>query len=188
MTTQSSTNVNTTTTMPIICRDAEIIMRNNGNVSFGNGCIVHPKASIIAEDGCNLIFGEYNIIEEHVKIKACPKVNSNNVLTPTTIYIGNYNHFKVGCILENTHVENFNIIDMRSEANDCMIESKVIITPLVKLPKRSSIKSSSIVLENKLIIYNNNFKEVEFKKYILDLYQLLSQILPQSHSLHSISV
>lgn len=187
MTTQSSTNVNTTT-MPIICRDAEIIMRNNGNVSFGNGCIVHPKASIIAEDGCNLIFGEYNIIEEHVKIKACPKLNSNNVLTPTTIYIGNYNHFKVGCILENTHVENFNIIDMRSEANDCMIESKVIITPLVKLPKRSSIKSSSIVLENKLIIYNNNFKEVEFKKYILDLYQLLSQILPQSHSLHSISV
>jgi len=36
-------------------------------VTFGENCIVHPLCSIIAEGG-DIHIGEYNIIEEKVKI------------------------------------------------------------------------------------------------------------------------
>ena len=163
-------------------------MKNNGNITFGNGCIVHPKATIIAEDGCNIIFGEYNIIEELVYIKAFPKYNSQlNNKVPTTIYIGNYNHFKVGCNLKHTSVENYKVLDIRVEAEDCSIESKTIITPMIKLPKRATIKSNSVVLDNKLIVSNNNFKESDFKKFITEMYSCLSQLLPLNNKLHTIT-
>jgi carbonic anhydrase/acetyltransferase-like protein (isoleucine patch superfamily) len=38
-----------------------------GNIHFGEGCIVHPNAEIKA-DGGDIIFGDYCIIEELVKI------------------------------------------------------------------------------------------------------------------------
>ena len=38
-----------------------------GRIVFGDGCIVHPKCSIIAEAG-DIIFGDYCIVEEKCKI------------------------------------------------------------------------------------------------------------------------
>jgi carbonic anhydrase/acetyltransferase-like protein (isoleucine patch superfamily) len=173
---------------PVICKEAEIIMKGDGNVSFGNGCVIHPRASIIAEEGCNIIFGEFNIVEENVVIKASPKFNSMlNNKSPTTVYIGSYNHFKVGVRLENTSVENYNIIEYRVEADDCQIESKTIITPMIKLPKRASIKTASVVLDNKIIVTNTSFKENDFKKYITEIYNSLASLLPKAHKLHVIS-
>ena len=47
----------------VICFEAVI----KGNVTFGEGCIVHPGAQILAEGG-DIIFGDYNIVEEYARI------------------------------------------------------------------------------------------------------------------------
>ena len=38
-----------------------------GAVTFGEGCIVHPGAQIVAEGG-DITIGDYNIIEEYARI------------------------------------------------------------------------------------------------------------------------
>ena len=38
-----------------------------GNVHFGEGCIVHPGAKILAEGG-DIIIGDYNIFEEYSQV------------------------------------------------------------------------------------------------------------------------
>ena len=83
-----------------------------GNIKFGYGCMIHPYSKIITEGGSSIIFGDYNIIEEGVLIKACPKINSKTGKEePSSIIIGNYNHFKVGAEIINTTVQDYNIID-----------------------------------------------------------------------------
>lgn len=163
--------------LPIVCCDAEVTITGDAKINFGNGCIIHPKAKIIADEGCNITFGEYNIIEENVQIKAVTKFSSVlNSKSPVNIYIGNYNHFKIGCILENTSLENYNIVEYRVEAEDCHIESNCIITPLVKLPKKLSIKNNTVILNSNLSVTNTNMKESEVKKNIKDMYMLISSL------------
>ena len=38
-----------------------------GTVHFGEGCIVHPGAQILAEGG-EIIMGDFNIVEEYARI------------------------------------------------------------------------------------------------------------------------
>jgi carbonic anhydrase/acetyltransferase-like protein (isoleucine patch superfamily) len=168
----------------LCCKTAEL---TPGKVTFGGGCIVHPKARIIAEGDCNIIIGEYNIIEENVLIRAKPKYNplTNNNET-ITVYIGNYNHFKIGAILENTSVDSYNLLDYKCKLEDALVESKCIITPKINIPKRTTIKTGSIVLDNQLIVSNTTFIESEFKNSIKDLYKLLSSLLPKQNTMHNI--
>lgn len=193
MDTNSNTNTPTTTGTstnvdpPLCCKTADIIIKE-GKVSFGHGCIVHPRAKIIAEGDCSIIFGEYNIIEENVIIKATPKFNSllNNNET-VTVYIGCYNHFKVGCVIENSSVENYNILDYRCKVEDAYIESKSIITPGIIIPKRTTVKSGSIVLDNQIMVTNTNFDEAEFIKNIKEMYKILAILLPKQNTMHNIN-
>jgi len=170
---------------PLCCKNAEIVVSNNGKISFGHGCIVHPKAKIIAE-GCNIIFGEYNIIEENVIIRVKPKSRPElNIVEIPTMYIGCYNHFKVGCVVENSHIENFNIFDYFSKVqDDCFIESKCIITAGTTVPKRTHVKAGTIILDMQIIVTNTNFEEESFKKYISELFRILSVLLPKHNQLH----
>lgn len=173
---------------PLCCKTADIIIRNEGKISFGHGCIVHPRAKIIAEGDCSIIFGEYNIIEENVVIKAAPRFNPLlNITETTTVYIGCYNHFKIGAVIENTSVENYNVIDYRSKSEDAYIESKCIITPGIIVPKRTTVKSGSILLDNQIIVTNGNFIEEEFIKYIKELYKILAILLPKQNTMHNIN-
>ena len=47
----------------VFCHEAVI----KGNVIFGEGCIVHPGAQLVAEGG-DIIMGDYNIVEEYARI------------------------------------------------------------------------------------------------------------------------
>jgi hypothetical protein len=168
---QSDKSDKSGTDPPLCCQNAEIVIKNEGKVCFGHGCIIHPKAKIIIEGDCSIVFGEYNIIEENVVIKATPRFSAmlNNEET-VTVYIGCFNHFKVGCYLENTSVENYNILDYRCRLEDSYVESKSIITPGITLPKRTTVKPLSIVLDNQIIVSNTNFSETEFIKTIKEMY------------------
>lgn len=160
-----------------ITEETNIVMKGDGIVKFGDFCIIHPKATIIAEEGCVIEFGDYNIIEENVLIRAVPKFNTllNNI-SPVEIIIGNYNHIKVGCKLENTSMIDNNILEYYVESEDCSIESNVLITSNVKLPKRASIKTGSVVINNKMILSNTGFKENEHQKYIQEVSKVLFDV------------
>jgi carbonic anhydrase/acetyltransferase-like protein (isoleucine patch superfamily) len=172
---------------PLCCKTADIILKD-GKVSFGHGCIVHPKAKIITDGDCSIIFGEYNIVEENVVIKATPKYNQllNNKET-ITMYIGCYNHFKVGCYIENTSIENYNLLDYKCRVEDAYIESKNIINPGIVIPKGSAIKNGSIVLDNQLVMPNQSFNENEFLTNIKEMYKLLAILLPKHNTMHNIN-
>lgn len=174
------------TDKPLCCQNAEILVEKNGKVSFGFGCVIHPKAKIIVEGDCSIIFGEYNIIEENVVIKATPRFSAllNNEET-ITVYIGNYNHFKVGSYLENTSVENFNIFDYKCHLEDSYVESKSVITAGVTLPKRTTVKPGSIMLDHQVVV-NSNFNEGEFTKMIKELHKLLMNLLPKGNKIFNI--
>ena len=47
----------------VFCHEAVL----KGNVTFGEGCIVHPGAQILAEGG-DIIMGDFNIVEEYARI------------------------------------------------------------------------------------------------------------------------
>lgn len=164
---------------PVCSTKAEVIIEN-GKVSFGDGCIIHPKAKIIVEGDCSIIFGQYNIIEENVVIKVTPRysalLKSNEQIT---IYVGNYNYFKVGCYLENTTVENHNTFDYRCRLDNSQIESRCVITPGITLPKFSSVKAGLIVIDNQILRVNSHFNEEDFVNTIKEMYKILSVIIGQ---------
>ena len=146
--------------------------------------MIHPKAKIIVEGDCSIIFGEYNIIEENVTIKVTPRYSAllNNEET-VTVYIGNYNYFKVGTYLENTTVENFNEFDYKCHLQDLYVESKSVINQGVFLAKGTSVKPNSIMLDNKQIVNNSNFNEIEFTKKIKELHKVRVNLLPKGNKI-----
>ena len=145
-----------------------------GEVKFGFGCMIHPHAKIIAEEGSSIIFGDYNIIEEGVIIKACEKLNSKTKnKEPCAINIGNYNHFKIGSHVENTNVQNYNIIDYRAKIVNSWIESKTIMAPLSELIDGKILKDNAIILPPNKLGFNNFFEEKVFEDNIKNLVGIL---------------
>lgn len=149
-----------------ISKHAQVI----GEVKFGFGCMVHPYSKVIAEEGSSITFGDYNIIEEGVIIKACEKLNSKTKnMEPCAINIGNYNHFKIGAYIENTNIQNFNVIDYRTKITNAFIESKTMVAPLTELKDGSILKEGAIVLPLNKIMFNSFFDEKIFETNIKDL-------------------
>ena len=69
-----------------MCYEAVI----KGNVTLGEGCIVHPGAQINAQGG-DIIIGDYCIIEEYAKIVNLPRKDQAGNVVKRTMRIGNYN-------------------------------------------------------------------------------------------------
>ena len=153
-----------------ICRNARV----EGNVKFGFGCMIHPYAKILAEEGSSITFGDYNIIEENVTIKACSKLNPKTKnIESSQINIGNYNHFKMGAYLENTSVVNFNIIDYRAKAVNGYIESKTVLAPLSQLREGKILKEGAIFLPQEKLDFNTCFDQNTHETNIKNLVEVL---------------
>ena len=142
------------------------------NVTFGYGCFVHPFAKITVEGGCTIHFGDYNIIEENVLIKAYPKGKENFKMT-----IGNYNYFKSGCTLENTIVQNYNVFENKCKLTGSYVESGTIISPFVELKEGKTVKNNGIIFPQNKVMFNSYFDEEEFKKKIQGEVSLLNQVM-----------
>ena len=153
-----------------ICKNAEV----KGDVKFGFGCMIHPYSKIIAEEGSKIVFGDYNIIEEGVIIKACKKINSKTKIEePCEINIGNYNHFKIGAYVENTNVQNYNIIDYRAKIINGFILSKTVMAPLTELREGKILKEGAIILPQNKLTFNSFFDEKVFEENIKNLVGIL---------------
>jgi len=83
-----------------------------GNVTFGVGCIVHPGANINAEEG-DIIFGDYNIVEEYARIINKPR-EEKGTLVKKTMRIGSYNTFEVGSYVESSDIGDMNDFGVKS--------------------------------------------------------------------------
>jgi len=93
----------------VVCEQAEI----KGDVTIGNGCIIHPKARIIAEAG-PIILGEGNLIEEYSLIWNRP---AEGVVGSTPIMIiGAFNNFEVYSHCEALKVGDHNVFESKSFA------------------------------------------------------------------------
>ena len=153
-----------------ICKNALV----KGDVKFGFGCMIHPYSHIVAEEGSSIVFGDYNIIEEGVVIKACSKYNSKTKKEePSTINIGNYNHFKIGCRVENTNVGNNNVIDYRAKIVNGLIESKTVMAPMSELKEGKILKEGAIFLPQNRLIFNSFFDEQIHEDNIKNLVGIL---------------
>ena len=129
----------------ICCKNIEI----EGQIAFGTGCIIHPDCSIIAEGG-PIIFGEYNIIEEKVRIiNRAPRDPQGNVIPgkkPVPMQIGNYNLFEVGTIIENSEIGNSNAFQHRAHIEPgCIVENACVITEGVTVSSGSRVPSEMVV-------------------------------------------
>jgi len=78
-----------------------------GEVIFGKNCIVHPSASIIADNG-PIIIGDYNIFEERTLIHNKGARDVSGQFTEAPLEIGSYNLFEIECTIENCKIGNYN--------------------------------------------------------------------------------
>ena len=154
-----------------------------GDVSFGFGCMIHPYAKIIAEEGSKIVFGEYNIIEEGVLIKAGKKINPKTKKEENSeINIGNYNHFKIGSHVENTIVKDYNIIDYRAKIVNSEIDSKTIMAPLSELIDGKILKDNAIILPQNKLGFNHFFDQKIFEDNIKNLVGILEHQFKSAES------
>lgn len=84
-----------------------------GNIVFGEGCIINPTCSILCErkeEQFKIIFGDYNVIEEKALIVFKPNVEGEN-----TMRIGSYNVFGIYSYVYNSEIGDCNIIEPKAE-------------------------------------------------------------------------
>ncbi|KAK4047709.1 hypothetical protein OIV83_005217 [Microbotryomycetes sp. JL201] len=84
----------------IIASDVDL----RGDITIGAGCVLHPRATIVAVSG-PIVLGSNNIIEEQAII-----VNRSK----TVMDIGNDNHFQVGSRVESPKIGSHNVFDIKS--------------------------------------------------------------------------
>ncbi|KAL4505104.1 hypothetical protein ABPG73_021951 [Tetrahymena malaccensis] len=171
-----------------------------GNVKFGKGktfiyvisqksshydlkgCIIHPNCTILAEGG-DIIFGDYNIIEERVSIV---NKKSKDPAKNKNMFIGSYNLFEVGSKVDTSDIGNMNHFEPRSSVEqDCQIKDKCTIGACVKLPQGTIIEDKKIYYPDK-VVKELNFDESRFQKHIVSMYQALSILIPQNNPVKQI--
>ncbi|KAM0787771.1 hypothetical protein ACM66B_003826 [Microbotryomycetes sp. NB124-2] len=84
----------------IIANDVDL----RGDITIGAGCVLHPRATIVAVSG-PIVLGTNNIVEEQAII-----VNRSKIV----MEIGNDNHFQVGSRVESPKVGSHNVFDIKS--------------------------------------------------------------------------
>lgn len=115
-----------------------------GNIHFGEGCIVHPSATILAEGG-DIIFGDYCIIEELVVIKNVPRKDKEGNLVKRAMKIGNYNIFECGAQVSTTDIGDLNEFGVKcSVPPGCQIGSCCTITPMLALPSATRLQNYNV--------------------------------------------
>ena len=130
----------------VICEAAEI----QGNVNFGDGCVVHPGAFIDARGG-TIIFGEHNIIEEKARI--VNKIRGKDPKTGRPIMkemrVGSYNLFECGCTISSSEIGDMNDFCHKSFVEDnCKIASCCYVGPKVTLPVGTKMVDNQVAYED----------------------------------------
>ena len=151
----------------VVCQEAEL----KGEISIAAKTVVHPKARIIAEQG-PIIIGEGNLIEEQTLIW--------NSTPGTSMVIGDFNVFEIGCVSQAVKIGNNNVIEAKSKVgsqvelgNGCVVGNKCRVETQEKL-------------SNNTVIYGQNgSRRIASEAPTQQTLQLdfLTKILPNYHHL-----
>lgn len=113
----------------------------SGDIRVGAGCVIHPKALLLAEGG-PILLGRDNIVEEQSIIINRPSPSAPGA----AMRIGDSNHFHVGCQVLATAVGNSNAFHVRSEVsegsvvgNGCVIGAAVKVAPNTTVPDATMV-------------------------------------------------
>ena len=141
-----------------------------GNVIFGNNCIVHPGCCIMAEGG-DIIFGEYNIIEEKVRIiNKVRKDEATGKMVKKDMHIGSFNVFEVASQIDSTDIGDLNEFQHKCVVRDsCKIGDYCQINPCVTVPAGTNLESYSVVYDDGKIRKNQEPNEEAKKVSIKEL-------------------
>ena len=150
-----------------------------GNVTFGEGCIVHPGANINAEEG-DIVFGDYNIVEEYARIVNKPREDGKGGLIKKTMRIGSYNTFEVGSYVECSDIGDMNDFGVKSSVlKGCTIQNSCQFNPLVQVPARSKVASYSVYIEAGNVARDEQPREEAKKNQVKEISQVLAGSMPQ---------
>ncbi|WVR05073.1 hypothetical protein IAU60_002085 [Kwoniella sp. DSM 27419] len=114
----------------IICQDTEL----RGDITVGEGCVIHPKASIQALGG-PIVLGRNCVVEELSVI-----INRN----PSPLHIGDSNQFMVGSRVESPSIGSGNVFQPRCQvstlvaiSDHCTIGAGCALFPSIHTPEGS---------------------------------------------------
>jgi len=148
------------------------------------GCIVHPYAIIQAQGG-DIIFGDYNIIEENVKIVNQKRLDASGNPVRRAMRIGNYNMFEVGASLDSSDVGDLNEFGIKSTImRGCTIGINCKINPYVTLgstSQRVKLESNSVVVSNGFIRIDSEPLLDTKKQGMKEMSAALAALLPKNN-------
>lgn len=159
----------------ICCKNIEI----EGHIAFGHGCVIHPECSLRAETG-RMMFGEFNIVEERVRL-------SNRKLGNQTMNIGGYNIFEVGSVIESSDIGSCNVFQHRCKVGpDCRIGNYCIISAGTVLKPGMVVPDYTVVYGDCRMRSNPNPQEDLLRQHVRSLYSTLAKIIPAYNALQQI--
>jgi dynactin-6 len=165
----------------ICCKNIETA----GPIAFGPGCVVHPDCSIIAEGG-PIYFGEFNIIEERVRIVNKPSYDATGARVTRPMHIGNYNVFEVGSVVHNSSVGSYNSFEHRSEIREGSVGSCCIMAAGVSLPSGTVVPDRQVVFGEGMSRPNSDMQEENHRMHVRALAEVLAVCLPKYNALQQV--
>ena len=145
----------------MICDAADL----QGQINFGEGCIVHPGAVIDARGG-TITLGEYNIIEEKARIvnKIRGKDSQGRPIMKE-MKIGSCNLFESGCTISSSEIGDMNEFCHRSFVEDnCKIANYCVVGPKVTLSVGTKMANNVIAYDDGKTMLNEENPNMDTKK------------------------
>lgn len=158
----------------IVCEDSVL----KGDITIGNNCVVHPKATILAEAG-PIVIGENCIIEEYATI-AHRVLDANE--PGTVLTIGPNNVFEVGCTVEALQIGERNIFECKSYVsskvrvpNGCVIGSGCRLSDAIALAENTVVYGRDCVQRDALEKQSSQTLQLDFLRKVLPNYHHLKK-------------
>lgn len=157
----------------IVCEDSQL----KGDITLGYGCVVHPKATILAEAG-PIVIGDNCIIEEYATIAhRVDQGEPGGVLT-----IGPNNVFEVGCTVEALRIGERNIFECKSFVsskvrvpNGCVIGSGCRLEEAIALTENTVVSGRNCVQRDALEKQSSQTLQLDFLRKVLPNYHHLKK-------------
>ncbi|PRP77311.1 dynactin subunit 6-like [Planoprotostelium fungivorum] len=144
----------------VVCNEAVL----HGDITIGEGTVVHPRAIIVARSG-PIVIGSNNIFEEQ-----------------TPMYIGSNNIFEVGQDVEAMSIGSNNALEARSRIEaKTTIGDGCVVGATQRIPQGQTIANSTIVWALEQTI-QPHAKESHLALHTKQL-EILWKTLPNSHHL-----
>ena len=151
----------------IVCSEQTQLI---GNITIGQKTVVHPTATIIAENG-PIVIGDSNLIEEYSRI-----INKET----ETMVIGSFNVFEVGCYSESLKIGDNNVLESK-----CRVGRKTHVTSGCVIGAMCDLDIDETLPENTVIYGNQCQRRIQHEKPTPQNYQLdfLNKIMPNYQKL-----